>query len=267
MFKNILKGLTSYKHSLKLINELKLWKFFLIPMAISFLLGTAIFFAAYGLSDNLGRFFAEAWVWEWGKDTFINIATGLGGLVILLLGFIVYKHTVMALSAPFMSPVSERIEKHFYPEARNQAPHRNTTNIEQLWRGLRITLRNITYELTLTIPLLLLSFIPVVGIFFTILACIIQAYYAGFGNIDYTLERHFKYKESIHFVKRRRGIAIGIGIVFMGMLFIPVIGIILVLPLSATAASCVTLEEIIKEENINLPHPDRQQVHPKINTL
>jgi CysZ protein len=257
MFKNIFKGLTSYKDSLRLINELKLWKFFLVPMAISFLFGTAIFFAAYGLSDNLGRFFAKAWVWEWGKETFTSIATGLGGLVILFLGFILYKHVVMALSAPFMSPVSERIEEHLYPQARNQVEHRDTTNMEQLWRGLRITLRNITYELTLTIPLLLLSFIPVVGIFFTILAFIIQAYYAGFGNIDYTLERHLKYKDSIHFVKRHRGIAIGIGIVFMGMLFIPVIGVILVLPFSVTAASSVTLEEMIKEENLNLPHPDR----------
>ncbi|QJP33605.1 EI24 domain-containing protein [Nonlabens sp. Ci31] len=254
MFKNILKGLTSYKDSLKLINELKLWKFFLVPMAISFLFGTSIFFAAYGLSDNLGRFFAKAWVWEWGKETFTNIATGLGGLVILFLGFILYKHVVMALSAPFMSPVSERIEEHFYPQARNHIQHRDTTNMEQLWRGLRMNLRNITYELALTIPLLLLSFIPIIGIFFTFLAFVIQAYYAGFGNIDYTLERHFKYRDSVNFVKRNRGIAIGIGIVFMGMLFIPVLGVILVLPFSVTAASRATLEEMIKDKNLELPN-------------
>jgi CysZ protein len=249
MFKNILKGLKSYKDSFKLINELKLWSFFFVPMIISFLFGTAVFFTAYGLSDNLGRFFAKVWVWEWGKETFTDIATWLGVFVILVLGFILYKHVVMALSAPFMSPVSERIEKHFYPQARNHVQHRDTSNMEQLWRGLRVNLRNITYEIALTIPLLLLSFIPVIGIFFTILLFFIQAYYAGFGNMDYTLERHFKYRESINFVKRNRGISIGIGIVFMGMLFIPVLGVILVLPFSVTAASRVTLEKMILEEN------------------
>ncbi|AGC76781.1 CysZ protein [Nonlabens dokdonensis] len=261
MFKNILKGLSSYKDSLKLINQLKLWKYFLVPMGISFLFGVAVFFTAYGLSDNLGRFFAKAWIWEWGNETVTEIATWLGVLVILVLGFILYKHVVMALSAPFMSPVSERVEQHYYPQARNHIQHRDTTNMEQLWRGVRINLRNIAYELLITLPLLLLSFIPVIGIVFTITAFIVQAYYAGFGNIDYTLERHFKYRDSINFVKRNRGIAIGIGIVFMGMLFIPVLGVILVLPFSVTAASRATLEEMIKEENLSLSDSQKPQIN------
>src|SRR5690554_8052550 len=70
---------------------------------------------------------------------------------------------------------------------------------------------------------------------------LVQSYYAGFGNMDYTLERHFKYAESIQFVKKNRGLAIGNGIVFMLVLLIPVVGIILVLPLSVTAASTETL--------------------------
>ena len=60
--------------------------------------------------------------------------------------------------------------------------------------------------------------------------------------MDYTLERHYKYTESIEFVKRNRGLAIGNGMIFMLMLLIPVIGIILVLPLSVTAASTETLK-------------------------
>ena len=73
---------------------------------------------------------------------------------------------------------------------------------------------------------------------------IVQAYYAGFGNMDYTLERHFAYRESIQFVRRNRNIAIGNGIVFMLFLLIPVIGIIIVLPLSVTAASINTVNLI-----------------------
>jgi CysZ protein len=75
-----------------------------------------------------------------------------------------------------------------------------------------------------------------------------QAYYAGFGNMDYTLERHFKYRESIDFVRRYRGVAIGNGIVFMLLLLIPIFGIILVLPLSVTAASLKTVQVINAEK-------------------
>ncbi|MGB6267718.1 MAG: EI24 domain-containing protein, partial [Olleya sp.] len=91
-------------------------------------------------------------------------------------------------------------------------------------------------------PILLLKFIPVVNIFSTALLFLVQGYYAGFGNMDYTLERHYNYKNSIHFIKQNRGIAIGNGVVFILFLLIPVIGVILVLPLSVTAASLSTVK-------------------------
>ena len=72
----------------------------------------------------------------------------------------------------------------------------------------------------------------------------VQAYYAGFGNMDYTLERHFQYKDSLQFVRKHRGLAIGNGIVFILFLLIPIIGVILVLPLSVTAASTRTVEAL-----------------------
>ena len=69
--------------------------------------------------------------------------------------------------------------------------------------------------------------------------------------MDYTLERHFKVKESVRFVKQNRGVAIGNGIVFMLMLLVPVIGIILVLPLSVTASTTQTVALIQKAKNLN----------------
>ncbi len=96
-------------------------------------------------------------------------------------------------------------------------------------------------ELLLTIPIIILGFIPVIGIVSSVLLFLVQAYYAGFGNMDYTLERHLKYNESITFVRKNRGLAIGNGIIFMLFLFIPIIGVILVLPLSVTAASKETV--------------------------
>lgn len=246
MIKNIFKGIKAYAGTFKLISKLGLWKFFGIPMLISFLVASLILISAYTFSDNFAYYISKLWIWEWGNDTFFIISEILSGILILVLGFILYKHIVMALSAPFMSPVSEKIEAHLLGVERHQ--HRNTSFSEQLWRGIRINIRNLVMELLLTIPLLLIGLIPIIGIISTVALFLIQAYYAGFGNMDYTLERHFKYDESIKFVKQHRGLAIGNGIVFMLFLLIPFIGIIFVLPLSVTAASTQTVA-VLKAQN------------------
>ncbi len=243
MINNIIKGIQAYTGTFGLISKLGLWKYFGIPVLISLVTAISIGFLAYGLSDNIGAFIARIWVWDWGKETFTTISEVIGGITVIAIGLIVYKHIIMALSAPFMSPVSEKIERHLLGlDSKEKHIHRNTSFKEQLWRGIRINVRNLLKELLLTIPILLISFIPLIGFLSTILLFLVQAYYAGFGNMDYTLERHFKYRESINFVGKNKGIAIGNGIVFMLFLLIPVIGIVLVLPLSVTAASTKTIE-------------------------
>ncbi len=242
MIKNILKGLKAYAGAFELISKLKLWKYFAVPILISIITAIAIGFSAYGLSDNIGHYISKIWIWNWGKETFTTISNIIGGLTVITIGLILYKHIIMALSAPFMSPVSEKIEAHFTGSSTHN--HRNTSFTQQLWRGIRINVRNLGMELLLTIPILLISFIPLIGFISTILLFLVQAYYAGFGNMDYTLERHFKYTESLQFVRKHRGLAIGNGIVFMLFLLIPIIGVILVLPLSVTAASVKTVEAL-----------------------
>ncbi|WP_299680170.1 EI24 domain-containing protein [uncultured Dokdonia sp.] len=239
MIKGILNGLKTYGNSFGLVTKLKLWKYFAIPMAISFITAIIIGVSAYSLSDNMGHWIEQIWPWEWGKQAFFVFAEILSALFIIAIGFILYKHIVMALSAPFMSPVSEKIEAHF---SGTNHTHRETSFKAQLWRGIRINVRNLSMELLLTIPILLIGLIPVIGLISTVLLFLTQAYYAGFGNMDYTLERHFPYDKSIQFVRKNKGQAIGNGIVFMLFLLIPIIGVILVLPLSVTAATVQTID-------------------------
>ena len=239
MIKGIFIGLNAYKGGWKLISQLNLWRYFLIPMCISLVTATTVGITAYSLSDDLGHWMAQVWPWETGAAYFDSFMQVISALMIVLIGLILYKHIVMALSAPFMSPVSEKIEAHF---SKTEAVHRDTSFSAQLWRAIRINMRNLGMELLLTIPILLLNFIPLLGnIVASSLLFLVQSYYAGFGNMDYTLERHFNYATSIAFVKKHKGHAIGNGIVFMLFLLIPFIGVIFILPLSVTAATKQTV--------------------------
>jgi len=239
MIKAVFKGCVAYFEAYEIISRLKLWKFFAIPMLISLVVFLLIVFVSYAFSDAIGTYIASFWTWDFGKETFNTISRVFSGLLIVLIGFITFKHIVMALSAPFMGPISKKIEDDFRGVV---SQVKTTSSSDLLRRGIKISSRNLFRELLLSIPILLLGFIPVIGLFSAILLFLMQAYFAGFGNMDYTLERYFSYQKSILFVKKNRGVAIGNGLVFMLFLLIPFIGVILVLPFSVTAATIATVK-------------------------
>ena len=241
MIQGISKGFKAYFNAYETISRLKLWKYFAIPMILSLILFLLIGTLSYVFSDNIGSYIASFWIWEFGKETFKTISTVFGGLFVLTFGFMTFKHAILALSAPFMGPISKKIEDDY---TKGESTTKVSSSTSLLIRGIRISIRNLIRELILTIPILLFGLIPIIGLFSAVLLFLMQAYFAGFGNMDYTLERHFSYEESVRFVKRNRGLAIGNGIVFMIFLLIPFVGVILVLPFSVTAATIETIKEI-----------------------
>ena len=241
MIRGIISGVRAYLSAFKLLSELKLWRFFFVPMVISIVLALTVVKLAYSFSSDLGSYISSFWLWEWGQKAFQTIGSIFGGLIIITLGSLLFKYFVLALSAPFMGSISEKIEIHLTGVKSLDV---RSSSMKLLIRGLRIAVRNLFRELILTIPLLLIGLTPIGGIFSTVSLFLIQAYFVGFANMDYTLERHFNYKDSVKFVKRNRGLATGNGIIFMLFLLVPIIGVILVLPFSVTAATIETVKKI-----------------------
>lgn len=241
--KDFFIGLRAYKQGFKLISELKLWKFFFIPALIGFFVGGGILTAAWFWSDQFGSWLVSWWIWDFGKSVVDWIGQFLGGAAILVLGFVVYKHIVMALSAPFMAPISEKTEMHLTGRSLNETDT-SQEYMRTLLRGIKINIRNLFRELLFTIPLLILGFIPLIGLLSGVAILYVQSYYSGYGNMDYTLERHLDYNETKKFVSANKGLAVGNGFVFTLMLFIPLIGMMLTLPVSTAAATIQTVQRI-----------------------
>jgi len=147
----------------------------------------------------------------------------------------------MILSAPFMGPISKKIEDDFIGVT---SQVQVSSPLTLMFRSVKISSRNLFRELLFSIPILLLGIIPFIGFFSLIFLFLMQAYFAGFGNMDYTLERHFSYQKSIQFVKENKGIAIGNGLVFILFLLIPFVGIIFIIPFSVTSATIATVKII-----------------------
>lgn len=243
MVKEVFNGIQDYFTAYRLLNELNLWKYFKIPIVISFLLGITVIFSSWSFSDDVGSYISSIWGFSWGKQTVIAISNFIGGLIVFAFGIVIFKHALMIIAAPFMSPISEKIERHIYGIVKKPGTGFKAQT-SAFARAFKLSLRNFVVEILWIIPFFIFSFIPVIGFIFLILIFLVQAYYAGFGNMDYTLERYFPYKRSIQYVRNHSGIAIGNGIVFMVILLIPIVGILIVLPLSAVAGTITTLREL-----------------------
>ena len=148
-----------------------------------------------------------------------------------------------------MSPFSERIEQIIRGE-QPSAKFSPTQFIRDIIRALRLNIRNLIREIGWTIVLLVLSLFAVLTPITSVALFLLGAFYAGYGNLDFTMERHLSYRESIEFVERNRGVALGNGIGFMLLFSIPVLGIFIALPLSAAAGTIETVRALEREEII-----------------
>jgi len=238
-FKDFSSSISAYGTALKLISKLNLWKFFFVPAIIGLFVGVGIVWMTYGFAGSIGQWIAQIWPFEWGKDGFTTLSIWIGRFILLAFGIVGFKHIVQAFSSPFMGPVSEKVEEHLIGKQIESNPF-----MVLLMRGIKINIRNLFREILFTIPLMILSFIPVLGLIATFFIFYIQCYYAGYGNMDYTMERYLTYTQSVKFVKKHRGIAVGNGFVFTLMLFVPIIGIALTLPISTVASTIETLKKL-----------------------
>lgn len=235
MIKDFFTAITAYGQAIVLISKLRLWTYVFLPGLISIFLAIAIFVAAYGWSDNIGGWLVRWYPWERGSSAISLIADIFGGLLILALGLIVFKQLVMIVTGPFMSPLSEQVERYSL-SAENAVENRTPTTGYQVWRGLRIAFRNLFWELFFTVILLLLGLIPVIAPFTVVGIFLLQSYYFGFGNLDFALERHYGAKDTIQFIKQHKGMALGNG-VLSTLALMTVVGFLFILPIGVVAAT------------------------------
>ena len=213
----------------------------MIPMLISVVVFLSVVLVSISFSEVIGLYISSFWSWDFGKETINTVSMILGGIILISTGLILFKHLVMILSAPFMGPISKKIEDDFTGVT---SQTQVSSPLTLVFRSIKISSRNLFRELLLSIPILILGLIPLIGFFSLFLLFLMQAYFAGFGNMDYTLERHFSYQKSIQFVKENKGIAIGNGLVFILFLLIPFVGIIFIIPFSVTSATIATVKII-----------------------
>ncbi|MCB0602206.1 MAG: EI24 domain-containing protein [Saprospiraceae bacterium] len=240
-------ALAAYFRAFRLIREYRLGRYFIGPAIWSAIILSTLFgLMLYFLSKPVGTLVVGwlAWIpWD-AVDRFLaEHAVWVGGALIGLLGVIVLKNVLMAVMSPFMSPLSERVEQ-ILTGSDPDTSFSGKRLVYEFVRGLRLAVGNLFRELLWTLLWLFVGLIPVVNVLSPVMIFLTQSFYAGFGNLDYTMERHLKRKESRQFILDHRGLALGNGIPFMLMLFIPVIGLMIAPPLATVAGTLSAVKRL-----------------------
>ena len=244
MIEDFLYGIKSYGRAFRKISELRLWGYFLLPGIISMLLGFGVYTFAGDVAHRFDAFLLSWYPFEWGRSLLQTASYWVGLILVWGSALMLFKHLILILASPFMSPLAQRIEKDILGIDASYQGFSPMRAFKEIMRGLTIAIRNIARELFYILLLLILSFLfPVIGPFLTVLIFLIQAYYAGFGNMDYTLERHYGVRGAAKFVKRNQAMAVGNGVVFLALVFTGV-GILIAPPLATVAAALETVPRL-----------------------
>lgn len=236
-----MNGIVSYLKALNGIGKYGLLKYFLFSGIISILIAAGVSTLSIYLGDSLGNWVQGIYPWDTGSGIIDRVSDWTSGIVIFVIGLFLLKYLLLIIVSPLMSYMSESIERQM-----NQDYHAPDFSISSLFsdlvRSIRINIRNLSKELIITFVLLIVGFFPGAAMVTTPLIFLVQAYYAGFGILDYWMERHYRVSDSIDFVRDHRLDTVGLGAVYLALLLVPFLGAVLAPVLGATAATIYGVE-------------------------
>lgn len=237
LFSQISEGIGAYADAHRFIVRHRLWGYLIVPGLIHIGLIILVIFLSFYAGDTI-----SGWVMSFFEveSSILNFLIGLFiGLlikvVIIYMYILFYKYLVLIIMSPVLALLSEKIDSILtgkdYPFSGQQL-------MKDVVRGVAIALRNLFVELLFMIGFYILAFIPLVNLVSTVVMFFIQAYFTGFSMLDYSNERHrLNVSQSIAFIRRNKGIAIGNGMVFYFTFLIPFVGWFIAPTYAVTAAT------------------------------
>ncbi len=230
MLKEIIIAIQAYFQTHRFIIKHRLWKWLFIPgliYAVLFFVGIILFLKSsnYAIDFILIKTGATEWIQKM-QSSWLSWLVIFGQiilyLVLLMFYFSLFKYLFLIIGSPLFSYLSEKTEA--IMEGKD-FPFSFSQLLKDIVRGIKIALRNMLWQTVYAVSIFILAFIPVVGWITPLIALMVECYYLGFSMLDYSSERHkLSTSQSIAFIGRHRGLAIGNGMVFYLMHLIPVLG-------------------------------------------
>ena len=246
MLKEIITAIQAYFKTHQFIIKHRLWKWILIPgliYTLLFCVGIYFFWKSsnYAIDFMLIKIGVKEWIQKMQNSWLswlVIFAQIILHLVLMLFYFSLFKYLFLIIGSPLFAYLSEKTEAIIEGK---DFPFSFTQLLKDIIRGIKIALRNLLWQTVYAVAIFIVAFIPVVGWITPLIALMVECYYLGFSMLDYSSERHkLSTTQSITFIGKHKGLAIGNGMVFYLMHLIPILGWVLA-PSYAVIAATISL--------------------------
>ncbi len=246
MLKEFIISFQAYLHTHRFIIKHRLWKWIFLPgliYAILFFLGIYLFSisSSHAIEFMMQKTGLKDWMQQMQNSWlsfFLIFGQFILYLVLMLFYFSLLKYLFLIIGSPLFAYLSEKTEAIIEGKS---YPFNLSLLLSDILRSVRLALRNLIWQTVYIISILILSFIPVIGWITPLLALALECYYLGFSMLDYSFERNkLSPSQSIEFISKHKGLAIGNGLIFYMMHLFPIIGWILA-PGYAVIAATISL--------------------------
>lgn len=220
----VIRGVMTYRRANRAIVEHRLWPFLIVPGFMSMFYVIALIMVGRAYFPEIAAYLYELMPHFLQWDAVRLLLTFFLWVLLFLTGYITYQPIILVIFSPLLSYLSEVTEARVYGHP--GMPFSMGQLLKDMLRALMISLRNLVRLVFFLVFAWLFIIVPLVGaVISAVLVFLIQAYYNGFALTDYTLERkRYSVGNSVRFVRRHRPRVIGVGIGFMLMMLIPVLG-------------------------------------------
>ncbi len=259
---NLVSGATYPLQAVLFLNRNPhLWGYVIIPIAVNFIVGIALYvglllpllrevdgFAA-NLSVRLNTLVAQLPQWlSWlgfltrGLDEILQVLAIL--VLLLLTGFLLVQFGTL-IGSPWYGQLSEQLEK----QRLGQLPPAESVGVggiaRDIWRAILFEVKKLVLAMSLGVALLLLNVIPALG---TIAASIggiaIAALMVCFDFLDAPLERRrLKFREKLRIILSNLPASGSFSLVCLGLVTIPVVNFVTI-PLCVAAGTLFFCDRI-----------------------
>jgi len=241
-------AIKSYGKAISFVFEKGLWIYFIYTIVIAGLLIFGGFELVHHLSDWLEDWIMfyfstdsdEGWFSFLGDALHVLVSVGLKILFFFIFSTL-SKYILLILMSPIMALLSERTEEIITGKV---YPFNFGQFIKDIFRGVLIALRNMFIEFGFLFLGFFVVWIPFVGWVFALFLIIVSYYFYGFSMIDYVSERRkMGVSQSVSYVRKNKGLAIGNGFIFSLVFAIPFLGG-MIAAVIAPVAACIAVMDL-----------------------
>lgn len=244
MLRDFIIGLGYVVRGLRLIGQPGLRRYVILPLSINIAVFTgAIYWLVRMLDATMQRYIPQWLSWlEWLLWPLLAIGFAVA---------VFYTFSLIAnlIAAPFTGLLAERVEQRLG----GRPPSAEASlwgNLRSALLAVRVQAAALLYMLIWSIPLLLLSSVPALGIVLAPLWLVFSAWMLALGYLATPTGNHdFDFRRNRSLAAEHRALALGLGTGITALTIVPVLNF-LALPAGTAAAAALWTERLSKQTNL-----------------